>query len=570
MENSKPRILEVQALYEGTPQQVQHFRSPRGGQLRWQTVLLMVCGLILGVGGAVAFGTQLYSVRRQEIQRAKVREFVKERGLPEHFVPGVHTNRSAELGGTLAFAGGLFLLLLGAFRAQEERRLVAFTIGEDPRADYATPVDGLPAAKFPLMRAAEGGFWLRFTSAMDGFVKAPGQAGLSLFELARTGAARSATGGVFEYRVVDGAQCRVVLGGNTFCVGSVEAGEEPERSSAGAVLASGARRPIALTTGASAAVVLAFLMLFQLKPAEAGAMETDSLSQQSNRRLRVLVEQARKDREPQQKEETKKPPPDRPREPVKTASRSRASDDRILRRRHSGQQGQSTSSDARAHSRSQGSNVGVVAVLTNMRHRMTQMIAYHTAAMSEAEDALTALEPNSGPGAGDSWLPNSRGPGPGGPAVVGPPGFCRGSHCNGNPWTDGVHPWSVTGPVPLARNIGKYRPKDPVVPQAPEHVEGIDAATIRRYMRIKRAQFRYCYVSQAMVSNPRAQGTVKVSFIISKSGVVLSVKVTFSSLNHRATEQCVARTIRRIKFPKTGGGAAFVTYPIRFRAVGRR
>ncbi len=561
------RALEVKALYEGTPQTVQHYRSTRGGRITWLTGVLLACGLLLSVGGAAAFGSQLYSVKRQEVQRAKVREFVQEKGLPQHFVPGVRTNRTAELGGALAFAGGLFMLLLGGFRAREERRVVAFTIGEDPRADYATPTDGLPNAKFPLVAARDHGFVMRFTNAMEGTVSVPGTEALSLYDLAHTGVARpAATQGVFEYSVPDGASCRIQMGANTFLVSSVDAGDDPDKEAAGALIAASARRPIALTTAGSAAVMLAFLMLFQLKPAEAGAMEADSVSRFENRGIRSMLKQARKEREPEHKDEAKKPPQDTKRPKANRNSKAGTNDDRRMNRKRSGNQGNG-SNKARTNARNQGSNVGVVSVLKNMRHKMSNMIAYHNTMMAEAEDALVALQP--GTVGGDGWLPTSRTPGPGGPAVVGPPGNCKGPNCKGNPWTSNT-PWTVSTTVAIP-GPPNYNPKEPVV--EPGHVkvpEGIDGDTIRRYIRMKKSQFRYCYVSNAMVTNPRAAGTVKVAFMISKKGIVLNVKISFSSLNDRATEQCVARTIKRIKFPKTGGRTAFVTYPLRFRAAGRR
>ena len=266
-------------------------------------------------------------------------------------------------------------------------------------------------------------------------------------------------------------------------------------------------------------------------------------------------------------DETKKPPKERQNAKSRRSANRGSQDDRQRKRR--GNKGHGTNR-SQNQSRNNGTNVGVVAALNNMQNKMGKLMANHTVLMAEAEDALMGLQPNSGPSGDNSWLPSSRGPGPGGPVIVGPPGNCRGSHCKGNPWIDNGTPWPNSGPVTIPKPTGEYRPTDPVVPQPIEKVEGISASTIRRYMRMKRSQFRYCYVNHAMASNPRAAGIVKVSFIISKKGIVLNVKVTRSTLNHRATEQCLSRAIKRIKFPKTGGGTAFVTYPIRFRAVGRR
>ncbi|RME22597.1 MAG: hypothetical protein D6806_12730 [Deltaproteobacteria bacterium] len=81
---------------------------------------------------------------------------------------------------------------------------------------------------------------------------------------------------------------------------------------------------------------------------------------------------------------------------------------------------------------------------------------------------------------------------------------------------------------------------------------------------------RYCYESQLM-RYPTLRGKVTVDFIIEPDGSVGRVRIAENRLNQararRAVENCLARFIRRWKFPRPRGGRVRVIYPFAF---GRR
>ncbi|MFH2005841.1 MAG: AgmX/PglI C-terminal domain-containing protein [bacterium] len=564
------RALEVTALYGDTPQRVQHFRTTRGGRVTLLSGLMLVCGVVLTVGGAAAFGSQVYAAKRQEAQRAKVLAFVQERGLPEKYVPGVRTHRTTELAGGICFVSGLFLVLLGGLRAREERMVPSFTIGEDPKSTFNTPMDGLPSSRFPLIAARDGDYVLSFTPHMSGTVTVPGGEPQQLPELVAGGAARPAgISGAYSYALPAGVDCSLRLGAVTFVVRSVLAEDEPGRATVPALLAAKARQPLSMTTAGAGAVALAFLLLFQLKPTTADAMEADSVSRYENRRIRQLLCQARKDEEV--KRAAEKPKPSKPSQ-VKPTSRTKSvtgiDDDRLRRRSSSRNPGDGGARSSRAR----GGRAGMLGVLNTMSKKMASMMSLDTAISREAEDSLAALDGYT-QGSNDilDGLNSGRmGPRNGAGHVSLSSGWST-QRGGGDPF-DTAGPWNPDGrlfPIGVPKR-GKLADPIQFPPSRVEVVEGIDAATLQRYIRMQRPAVKFCFVSKALAERPRAAGTVKVTFVISPRGKVLKASVTFTSLHHPATERCIANAIRRIQFPDTGGRTAFVTYPFRFRAVGRR
>lgn len=93
---------------------------------------------------------------------------------------------------------------------------------------------------------------------------------------------------------------------------------------------------------------------------------------------------------------------------------------------------------------------------------------------------------------------------------------------------------------------------------------GLDVATIRRMIRRRLLELKYCYASVGLPSNPRLQGLVKVAFTIARTGIVGSVAITQTTLKHGGTERCVQSAVRRWRFPKPEGQMPFVTQTFRF------
>ena len=80
-------------------------------------------------------------------------------------------------------------------------------------------------------------------------------------------------------------------------------------------------------------------------------------------------------------------------------------------------------------------------------------------------------------------------------------------------------------------------------------------------MRRHRNEISHCY-EKGLARRPDIAGRVTVRFIIDGSGAVKVAAVADSSLGDAGVEQCIARTIRRMAFPRpTDGGVVIVNYP---------
>ena len=102
----------------------------------------------------------------------------------------------------------------------------------------------------------------------------------------------------------------------------------------------------------------------------------------------------------------------------------------------------------------------------------------------------------------------------------------------------------------------------PRVRQAKAKVQGaLDKDIIRRIVRAHINEVRSCY-NQGLTKNPNLQGRVAVNFVITTTGKVGSSVVQETSLKDRSVANCIAKAVKRWKFPKPrGGGNVIVTYP---------
>jgi TonB family protein len=110
----------------------------------------------------------------------------------------------------------------------------------------------------------------------------------------------------------------------------------------------------------------------------------------------------------------------------------------------------------------------------------------------------------------------------------------------------------------------------PVVRQAKATVQGsLDKDIIRRIVRAHINEVRACY-NQGLVRDPELAGRVAINFVISAQGKVPSAVVQESSLRDSRVGNCVAKAVKRWKFPKPrGGGVVRVTYPFVLSPDGR-
>ncbi len=108
----------------------------------------------------------------------------------------------------------------------------------------------------------------------------------------------------------------------------------------------------------------------------------------------------------------------------------------------------------------------------------------------------------------------------------------------------------------------KRRTKVPEVRLTKGEFEGVvDKEVVRRVVRSHINEIRGCY-DQGLVRKPNLSGRVAIQFTIGPGGNVPASAVVESSLGDGSTEQCIARAVKRWRFPTgSSGGHAIITYP---------
>ena len=108
---------------------------------------------------------------------------------------------------------------------------------------------------------------------------------------------------------------------------------------------------------------------------------------------------------------------------------------------------------------------------------------------------------------------------------------------------------------------GKGR-RVPRVRQAKASVDGaMDKDLIRRIVRAHINDVRSCY-KRGLTKNPNLMGRVAVKFTIAGGGAVESAEVAESSVSDVDVGTCMAKAVRRWKFPKSKDGKSVsVVYP---------
>ncbi len=96
-------------------------------------------------------------------------------------------------------------------------------------------------------------------------------------------------------------------------------------------------------------------------------------------------------------------------------------------------------------------------------------------------------------------------------------------------------------------------------------VEGqLDREIIRRVVREHRREISACY-QQQLQKDASLQGQITISFVIDMSGKVAGSKVSKTTMNNKAVEDCIALRVQRWRFPQPkGGGIVRVNYPFTF------
>jgi len=106
---------------------------------------------------------------------------------------------------------------------------------------------------------------------------------------------------------------------------------------------------------------------------------------------------------------------------------------------------------------------------------------------------------------------------------------------------------------------GKHVPR---IRQAKAKVTGkLDKDIIRRIVRAHIHEVRYCY-SKSLVKAPTLGVRVGIEFVIGAAGKVGSSTVQKNTLDDASVGKCIAKAVKRWKFPEpSDGGPVSVTYP---------
>jgi Ca-activated chloride channel family protein len=109
---------------------------------------------------------------------------------------------------------------------------------------------------------------------------------------------------------------------------------------------------------------------------------------------------------------------------------------------------------------------------------------------------------------------------------------------------------------------GDHATKPPALRQGTVEVSGrLPSEVISRIVRQNFGRFRLCY-ENGLRTNPNLGGTVKVKFVIDRSGAVSTAQDAQSDVGDPAVVSCVVRSFSNLTFPQPEGGIAVVTYPI--------
>jgi len=543
-------VVEVMAIYGRTVLDVQHVGqvSPRNQS----APLFFGLGTVLLLAGGVLFLHDIalvdWSAHQAEVAKAR------DQGRP---VPASPPNAwgTGGIGIALAFLG-LVPFGIGAVRLND-RGLLAYTVGEGHDATFHVPVQGLPDnAAFPLVRGGtHGEATLNFAQGMTGDVTLEGQK-LSLAELVSTGRAGALGQSSFSFPIPPGAHCRVNHNGITFHVNSVPPGKQLATKTE-------ADKPFWLYNAASFAVLGTLLVMTHLIPDDALDMSLDD--QMAENRFVGYMNQP--DETPEEE-----PPPeqeDSDDEAGGTGQRHKGEEGKMGKptsKQKSGLYAMKGPKDATPQMARNfdpdmmARNAGILGMMAaESGHFLASPFGGAFAVGNDDEDVwggLTGTEIGEAFGVGGLGLVGTgRGGGGTGEGTIG----------LGNVGLIGKGGGGGTGSGygrGAGAGFGGRGKRVPRVRQAQAQVKGaLDRDIIRRVVRAHINEIRHCY-NQGLVRDPNLNGRVAVQFTIGPTGSVPVSVVQQSSIKDQNVANCVAKAVKRWKFPKPqGGGNVVVTYP---------
>ena len=546
------RAIEVATMLGESVVGVKHCMNPRGGKVTAMTYGMFALGAAMMILAAASF-TKSVSVAKQN--KADLREWVEVKKRPAHRFQEQRLGTGYDI---MAFGGivaGLICFTVAMVRLREERVPVTFTVGTASGVDFA--IDGFGHSAFPLVAPLGDEFTFNFTSTMEGELVEGGQS-TPLSSLAGNRARpSSASPGASELVIPAKSRIRVKAGNNTLLVSSVP---QPRRHPA--PLFVGITAALVVSFAGTAFIVLGLLGLIKTIPPDMDALAVDL----GTREERVVVSQSTANEEDEKEEEKEKDNSD---EAGGTGTAMALDEGKMGKKdsdRKEGRYKLEKKNDTPSLSREQALERAITSgVVGELRANMGDMMSSITSTSdisSGLDDATVyggllgdeAGEMQGGFGFGRSGF--GRGGGGTGMGTIGLGGYGTIGHGAGT----GSGYGSGSG-----RGLGgKRKAKIPDVKiGSPTATGDLDKATIRRYIRRRRAQIKHCYEKELQVKQA-LRGTVVTQFTISPSGSVIAS--SGSGVDGKVAG-CIARVIRGIQFPKPrGGGLVQVRYPFHVRA----
>ncbi len=550
------RAVEVAAMLGDSVVGVKHVMNPRGGKVTPVTYALFGIGAVLLLIAAFAFSR---GVSNADFNKTAKQTWLEEKRPLYEFRP----NRISLAYDWMAFGGsaiGLICVVAAALRLRDEREEPWFRIGTDPEVEFAT--DAAPAGSFPLVAPLGDDFVFNFTQGMEGELTVDGQS-IPLASLSGQGRARpsSTAPGAMELPIPPKARIRVQAGKNTFLVSSVP---QPRRQPV--PLFAALETQFLAFLAASAMVVLGFLMLILTIPPDPRSL-TGGLDANDGRLTRV---QSKAQEDPKVEEEELSDS-DSNEESGGTGTAMALDEGKMGKEDSERAEGQFQMKKeqeqeqlAKEQQVDQARNAGFLGTL-----KATQGGAF--ASLTGAGDISSGFddaniyggllgdeagEMQGGFGFGRSGF----GPGGGGTGwgTIGTGRYGTIGHGSGT--GSGYGSGSGRG------GMRGRRSAVPAVRIGTATATGdLDKAIIRRYIRRKLPQIKYCYEKQLLV-NANLEGTVTTSFQISPTGAVIGASANGVD---GTVSSCVASVIQSIVFPKPkGGGLVQVRYPFNFNPAG--
>jgi hypothetical protein len=113
--------------------------------------------------------------------------------------------------------------------------------------------------------------------------------------------------------------------------------------------------------------------------------------------------------------------------------------------------------------------------------------------------------------------------------------------------------------APPAKEKVEAPPKPP-----PAKLGYCKKSDIAKVMKRRAGSFRFCY-QRRLQMHPGLKGRVSARFTIGEDGKVVSAKIVKSDIPDRKVPVCVAKNIKKLRFPRPQGGQCVVNWPFNFQ-----